>query len=171
MFCKFLSSSEKEVNGPSLRPLTNYFVHRAKQSCRVITWKDLVAVSIAVSGDGKCVYLGSLNGYVRVHGARTGRPVIKLTGHTGGVFSIVVATKCNADNTELVVSGGKDCTVRCWRMPSGKCIQVLTVPDSASRVAVSKDGNRFLLLPRLVRCMYGTGWKRAHGCFRRSLIT
>lgn len=57
---------------------------------------------------------------IHVYSPTTGELLLRLEGHEGGVWSIVVAP----NSPEVLVSGSTDRTMRVWDLTTGKCTHV-----------------------------------------------
>ena len=75
---------------------------------------------MALSGDGRLVASGGVDGTVRLWEAASGRPLATLQGHTGSVCSVALS-----GDGRLVASGSLDGTVRLWEAESGRPLATL----------------------------------------------
>jgi WD40 repeat protein len=69
---------------------------------------------VALSGDGRQIASGGVDGTVRLRETEGGRPIATLHGHTVMVYGVALS----ADG-QLVATGGDDGTVRLWETSSG----------------------------------------------------
>ena len=61
---------------------------------------------------------------MRIWRLEDGKPLGRLTGHTGPVSAVAVGAL--PDGTPVVVTGSRDLTVRIWRLEDGKPLGRLT---------------------------------------------
>jgi WD40 repeat protein len=87
---------------------------------------------VAVSGDGRLVASGGMDGAVRLWEAEGGHPLAALRGHTGEVFSVALS-----GDGRLVASGGDDGTVRLWAPSTGVCLRLLRDDRRFERVDIT----------------------------------
>ncbi|KAI6174986.1 Ribosome biogenesis protein BOP1-like protein [Aphelenchoides bicaudatus] len=65
-----------------------------------------------------------------------------MRGHKGQVRSLSVEPECG----ELLVSGGEDCTVRVWYIPTGRCLKTFKMSSPVTSVAYSPNAEHTLVL-------------------------
>jgi WD40 repeat protein len=70
---------------------------------------------VALSGDGKLVASGGVDGTVKVWEAPSGRLLATLEGHSGGVYEVALS-----GDGKLVASGCGDGTVKVWATPRSR---------------------------------------------------
>ncbi|KAF8608951.1 cell division control protein 4 [Ceratobasidium sp. AG-I] len=66
---------------------------------------------------------------IHVYSPVTGELQLRLEGHDGGVWSIVVAP----NSPKVLVSGSTDCTIRIWDLSAGKCTHIFGAHTSTIR--------------------------------------
>ncbi|KAF5320247.1 hypothetical protein D9611_011285 [Ephemerocybe angulata] len=94
--------------------------------------------AMAVSGDGRIMASGTLDGFVRLWDATTGKTQAVLEGHSAHVTSIMFS----GEGT-WIASGSHDGTVRVWDVSTGKARGVLEGHDGGvTSVAFSGDDTR-----------------------------
>jgi len=93
--------------------------------------------SVALTADGELVAAGTSAGEVWLWRVADRTPLVKVQGHTDGVFGVALST-----DGHLAASGGGDGTVRLWETSSG--LPLATLEGHAGTVwgvALSADGN------------------------------
>jgi transcriptional regulator with XRE-family HTH domain len=94
-------------------------------------------LSVALSGDGALLAVGTSTGQVLVWRVADRTPLWAAQGHTGGAWSVTLST-----DGHLVASGGADGTVRVWEASTGGLAATLPGHTGAIwGVALSADGH------------------------------
>ena len=95
--------------------------------------------SLAYSPDGRLLAgTGEDSTQIDIWDAQTLRPVARLTGHTGLVYSVAFS-----GDGLLLASASSDRTVRVWEVAAAKCVAVLTGhTDEVLTAAFHPDGKR-----------------------------
>jgi WD40 repeat protein/DNA-binding SARP family transcriptional activator len=109
---------------------------------RNVTVQTLPSPAFAVdfSPDGALIATAPPNGPAAIWDARTGRPVARLAGHTGGIFQVAFAP-----NGSQVATASADATVRLWDPRTGRQELVLRGHDgTVFDLAFSPDGSRLV---------------------------
>jgi WD40 repeat protein len=88
---------------------------------------------LAVSPDGRTAAHG-VGRVIKLWDLASGRDVADLVGHTADIASLTYL-----DGGRLLVSGGRDGTLRLWRMPQGQQLVQLIALGDADYVAVTPD--------------------------------
>jgi WD40 repeat protein len=93
--------------------------------------------SLSFSPDGNLLAAGDVNGDVSVWHVQNNQHFLSCKGHTTGVRSVVFSP-----NSQILVSGSDDHTIRFWELSTGKCFRVLYSKDSSRvlSIAFSPDG-------------------------------
>lgn len=92
------------------------------------------------SPDGRFVLSTGSDNQLHVWGARTGREVRSLPGHTGRLWTVAAAP-----DGQHAASGGFDTSIRLWDYVSGRELRVLPGhKDYVRSVAFTPDGRRLL---------------------------
>jgi WD40 repeat protein len=102
---------------------------------------DEVGVSaIALSPNGSAVASGSSDGVLRLWDVKTGKVIVKWTGHTRVVNSL-----CWSPYGKRVLSGSDDGTTRTWDVKSGKTVlgPIKNAHQFVSAVIYSPDSTKF----------------------------
>jgi len=73
-----------------------------------------------------------VDGMLRLWEAGSGRLLVTLQGHTGGVTGVALA-----GDGQLVASGGADGTVRLWEAQSGSCLRTLRAERRYERMDIT----------------------------------
>ena len=75
---------------------------------------------VALSGDGRLLASGGLDGAVWLWEAPSGQLLATMHGHTGPVAGVALS-----GDGQLLASGGADGMVRLWEVRSGACLHTL----------------------------------------------
>jgi WD40 repeat protein len=75
---------------------------------------------MAVSGDGRLVVSGGVDGLVKLWDVPRGRLLAALQGHTGPINDVAVSV-----DGHLAASGSQDGTVRLWDVQGTTCLRML----------------------------------------------
>jgi len=97
--------------------------------------KMIGALAFPRQGPGNIIVSGGFDQTIAVWDLLDGRPLIRLVGHTGAVFTVAVT-----NDTTQIVSGGQDNTVRVWDTHSGTLLATNNDhTDFVQAVALSPD--------------------------------
>jgi WD40 repeat protein len=125
------------VTGSKYGLLCCWDVATGKQLFRIKSGKGTVHPLYSV--DGKHLLTGDALGLLRVYDAQTGAEREKLEAHREGITALAVSP----DGTVLVTAG-KDDTVKVWNWPARKVTASWSTDQSLSEVALSPDKRRIL---------------------------
>ena len=93
-------------------------------------------LSVATTGDGVLLAVGTAAGEVWMWRVADRKPLWAVRGHTGAVWTLAVST-----DGDLLASGGADGTVRLWEIDTGRPLATLQGHTGAVwGVALSADG-------------------------------
>ena len=98
--------------------------------------EDAVRCVVALP-DGRVVVGGSRDGDLKVWHRKHGR-VMTLTGHEGAVRCALLT------RAGVLVSGANDCTIKCWDLADGSCLQTLSGHAMYVLVMAELSGNRLV---------------------------
>lgn len=85
-----------------------------------------VHVVTCLQFDSEIILTGSDDSNIEIYSTRTGKSLMRLIGHDGGVWALEY-------HGNLLVSGSTDKSVRIWDMGTGKCLQVFQGHTSTVR--------------------------------------
>ena len=99
-----------------------------------------LAVSVAMTPDGKIAVSGSSDGTIRVWLVETGERLWTLKGHTWVIRSVSITP-----DGKTAVSGSYDETIRVWDAENGICLRVLKENTGRVRyVSITSDGKKVI---------------------------
>ena len=92
--------------------------------------------SLAITADGKRVFVGADDKTARLYDLQTGKELQEYTGHTGAIHGVALLS-----DGKRAISGGKDKTLRLWELDTGKQLGEFTgVREGIYTMALSPDG-------------------------------
>lgn len=77
--------------------------------------------SISLSIDDKTLAVGSSDGNIYLYNYKTGLRIKTLSGHSGGTYAVAFSPA----DANLLISGGADRIIRCWKLPSGASVPLI----------------------------------------------
>ncbi|CAG8445457.1 6484_t:CDS:10 [Ambispora gerdemannii] len=78
--------------------------------------------ALACNPSGTVLVSGSPEKIIRVWDPRTGKRIMRFTGHTDNIRAILVS-----DDGELILSGSSDTTIKLWSLTAQRCINTFTI--------------------------------------------
>ncbi|CAG8499312.1 1077_t:CDS:10 [Ambispora leptoticha] len=78
--------------------------------------------ALACNPSGTVLASGSPEKIIRVWDPRTGKRIMKFTGHTDNIRAILVS-----NDGELILSGSSDTTIKLWSLTAQRCINTFTI--------------------------------------------
>lgn len=113
---------QKEPISRTLLPPATKEIDRVLYSVRYVVQNPSESINtVKISPDGKSMATCSSNGVIRVYELASGTLKQELWGHTRGVSDVDFLPI----NSDILVSGSDDLTVRLWSISRGKCLKIL----------------------------------------------
>lgn len=95
------------------------------------------------SHDGQLIVSGNKEGYVQFWNAKTGKEVVRRTGHEGGIRSVAISP----DGSIAASVSRQDGTIRVWGLASGSQLAKIPVTWRGPDVWWSEEGSQVLFAP------------------------
>src|SRR5439155_10572884 len=114
-----------------------------KQLSRVDFGPGYGRQTFALARDGKVLYVSSVETVLHGYDTATGKELLGVTGHVGGVQDIA----WSPDGKQLATSGAGDCSIIVWDAAAAKLLHRLPGPGggvSATHLQFALDGRTLL---------------------------